>query len=66
MRTDRPELPSPSQVSDRAGGVMRLTPSEWHAMLESRSFLEQADNRFQHPRRLAGAPVQIVPDDSYR
>jgi hypothetical protein len=47
------------------GEVVRLTPSEWHAMLESRSFLDHADNQL-HPRRLCGAPVQIIPDDSYR
>jgi hypothetical protein len=45
---------------------LRLTPSEWRAVLEHRSFLERPDNRFQHPRRLYGAPVQIVPDDSFR
>jgi hypothetical protein len=46
--------------------VLRLTPSEWRAVLEHRSFLEWEDNRFQPPRRLYGASVQIVPDDSFR
>jgi hypothetical protein len=53
-------------VGTRATEVLKLTPSEWRAVLEHRSFLERADNRFQHPRRLYGAPVQIVPDDSFR
>ena len=46
--------------------VLRLTPKEWRTVLERRSFLERADNRFQTPRRFCGRPVQIVPDDSFR
>jgi hypothetical protein len=53
-------------VGEPATEVLKLTPSEWRTVLEHRSFLERADNRFQHPRRLYGAPVQIVPDDSFR
>jgi hypothetical protein len=55
-----------SEVGDRPTAVLKLTPPEWRAVLEHRSFLERPDNRFQHPRRLFGAPVQIVPDDSFR
>lgn len=54
------------RVGEPASEVLRLTPSEWRAVLEQRSFLEWGDNRFQPPRRLYGAPVQIVPDDSFR
>jgi hypothetical protein len=57
---------SDSDVGARPIAVLKLTPPEWRAVLEQRSFLERADNRFQHPRRLFGAPVQIVPDDSFR
>jgi hypothetical protein len=53
-------------MAEDPDAVVRLTPSEWHALLESRSFLDHADNRFEHPRRLCGAAVEIVPDDSYR
>ena len=55
-----------ADVGDRPPQVLKLTPPEWRAVLEQRSFLERSDNRFQHPRRLFGAPVQIVPDDSFR
>ncbi len=54
------------RVNAPADEVLRLTPSEWRAVLEHRSFLEWEDNRFQPPRRLYGARVQIVPDDSFR
>jgi hypothetical protein len=57
---------SDADVGARPIAVLKLTPPEWRAVLEQRSFLERADNRFQHPRRLFGAPVQIVPDDSFR
>ncbi len=56
----------PTHMAEDPDAVVRLTPSEWHALLESRSFLDHADNRFEHPRRLCGAAVEIVPDDSYR
>jgi hypothetical protein len=46
--------------------VLRLTPPQWRAILESRAFLERDDNRFQHPRRFLGAFVQIIPDESFR
>jgi hypothetical protein len=46
--------------------VIRLTPSEWRAVLERRSFLERDDNRFQTPRLFCGRPVEIVPDPSFR
>ena len=60
--------PAATAHRDRAPAdeVLRLTPSEWRAVLEQRSFLEWEDNRFQPPRRLYGASVQIVPDDSFR
>lgn len=45
---------------------LRLTPVQWRAILEARSFLEHDDNRFQHPRRFLGTPVQIIPDESFR
>jgi hypothetical protein len=45
---------------------LRLTPGEWRAILETDNFLERQDNRFQHPRRFLGAPVQIIPDASFR
>lgn len=50
---DRPDDAQPS--------VLRLTHSEWRRLLEDRSFLENEDNRFQHPRRYKGRPVEIVP-----
>jgi hypothetical protein len=50
--------------SDQA--LLRLTPGEWRTILETQSFLDQDDNRFQHPRRFLGAPVQIIPDESFR
>ena len=56
----------PARAMGPPDAVVRLTPSEWHAVLESRSFLDHDDNRFEHPRRLCGAAVEIVPDDSYR
>ena len=46
--------------------VLRLTPMEWRAVLERRSFLERDDNRFQTPRLFCGRPVEIVPDASFR
>ncbi len=49
-----------------ADPVLRLTPDEWRTVLERRSFLERADNRFETPRLFCGRPVQIVPDDSFR
>jgi hypothetical protein len=56
----------PSRAAEEADTVVKLTPSEWHALLESRSFLDHDDNRFERPRRLCGAAVEIVPDDSFR
>ncbi len=59
-----------TQSADDPGPVdapmLRLTWSEWRALLEQRSFLDHDDNRFQTPRRLYGRPVQIVPDASFR
>jgi hypothetical protein len=49
-----------------AQGVVRFTPSQWRAILESHDFLERPDNCFQHPRRFQGARVQIIPDESFR
>lgn len=46
--------------------VLRLTPGQWRSVLEDRNFLDRPDNRFQHPRRFLGAPVQIIPDESFR
>ena len=64
MASDRADN-VPVTPSAKTQAVVRLTPSEWHAMLEGRSFLEREDNQLR-PRRFGGAPVQIVPDDSYR
>jgi len=50
----------------RAQGVLRVTPSQWRAILDSRGFLDRPDNHFQHPRRFLGASVQIIPDESFR
>ena len=50
----------------QTGPVLRLTPQEWRTVLERRSFLERADNRFQTPRLFRGRPVEIVPDESFR
>jgi hypothetical protein len=50
----------------KAPGVIRFTPSQWRAILESHGFLDRPDNRFQHPRRFLGASVQIIPDESFR
>ncbi len=55
-----------SQPRPKAQGVLRFTPSQWRAILESHGFLERLDNRFQHPRRFLGASVQIIPDESFR
>lgn len=38
----------------------RLTPGQWRRILEDPSFLADADNRYQRPRRLHGRPVEIV------
>ncbi len=51
---------------DDAEPCLRLTPGEWRAILETDSFLDRQDNRFQHPRRFLGSPVQIIPDASFR
>ena len=56
----------PDETDPMDAPLLRLTPSEWRAVLERRSFLEGDDNRFETPRRLCGHPVQIVPDDSFR
>jgi len=55
-----------AQPWSRAQGVLRFTPSQWRAILESHGFLERPDNCFQHPRRFLGARVQIIPDESFR
>lgn len=55
-----------SDVGVRPIQVLKFTPPEWRAVLEQRSFLDRPDNRFQHPRRLFGTPVVIIPDDSFR
>jgi hypothetical protein len=47
-------------------GMLRFTPSQWRAILESRGFLDRPDNCFQHPRRFLGSRVQIIPDESFR
>jgi hypothetical protein len=54
------------QPWSKAQGVLRFTPSQWRAILESHGFLERPDNCFQHPRRFLGARVQIIPDESFR
>ena len=61
--TQRPALP-PSEDHDR--DELRFTPSQWHTLLEKRSFLERDDNHSDPPRRFLGHPVRIVPDDSWR
>jgi hypothetical protein len=56
---DRPMTPiaaSPIQPY-----VFRLTPAEWRALIEDKTFLRDPDNSYR-PRRLMGVPVQIVPD----
>ncbi len=60
------ELKSPTPDGGERHGALRLTPGQWRAILENRSFLDNGDNRFQHPRRYLGAPVQIIPDESFR
>jgi hypothetical protein len=40
-------------------------PAEWRAVLEDPSFLANDANRFEAPRTLMGAPVQIVPDHRF-
>ena len=62
----RPRDPGETDTPRQADLVLRLTPQEWRTVLERRSFLERADNRFQTPRLFCGRPVQIVPDDSFR
>ncbi len=66
-KTPRPRA-EPRTFRDEAHdpAPLRLTPGQWRTILESESFLERADNRFQHPRRFHGAPVQIIPDESFR
>jgi hypothetical protein len=67
-------LPTPVSTPIHAAGpqrfkaqsIVRFTPSQWRAILESRDFLDRPDNRFQHPRRFRGASVQIIPDESFR
>ncbi len=54
------------QPRSKAQGILRFTPSQWRAILESHGFLDRPDNRFQHPRRFLGATVQIIPDESFR
>ena len=55
------------QTNRSGDGVaaLRFTPAEWRAVLEDRAFLANSDNRFELPRRLMGAPVQIVPDHRF-
>ena len=50
----------------KAPCVLRFTPSQWRAILESHDFLERPNTCFQHPRRFQGARVQIIPDESFR
>ncbi len=59
-------LSAAGQPRFKAKGVLRFTPSQWRAILESHGFLDRPDNRFQHPRRFLGARVQIIPDESFR
>ncbi len=66
-KTSRPLAePRTFQDHDQDLEPLRLTPGQWRTILESENFLERADNRFQHPRRFHGAPVQIIPDESFR
>lgn len=46
-------------------GLLHFTPAEWRVLLEDRSFLADADNRFEPPRRLMGIAVRIVPDHRF-
>lgn len=46
-------------------GVLHFTPSEWRAILEDRSFLDDGDNDYRAPRRLLGVEVRIVPDHRF-
>jgi hypothetical protein len=67
MTTDRPKPePRSFREDDAEAPCLRLTPGQWRAILETDSFLDRDDNRFQHPRRFLGAPVQIIPDESFR
>ncbi len=54
------------QPQFKARSVLRFTPPQWRAILESQGFLDRPDNRFEHPRRFLGARVQIIPDESFR
>ena len=59
----RPEIERQAaerQAAERQS-VLRLTYGQWRRLLEDRSFLEDADNRFQPPRRYRGRLVEIVP-----
>jgi len=58
--------PEARTFRDEEPEALRLTPGEWRAILDADSFLDRQDNRFQHPRRFLGAPVQIIPDESFR
>lgn len=66
MTARPPTEPRSFRDEDSDQAPLRLTPGQWRAILESASFLEHEDNRFQHPRRFRGAPVQIIPDESFR
>jgi hypothetical protein len=66
VKTQVSQSSSASRPPFKAQGVLRFTPSQWRAILESQDFLDRPDNRFQHPRRFLGACVQIIPDESFR
>jgi len=66
VKTQASQTDAARQPRLKGQGVLRFTPSQWRAILESHGFLDRPDNRFQHPRRFLGARVQIIPDESFR
>jgi len=66
FKTQASQTDAADQPRFKVKGVLRFTPSQWRAILESHGFLDRPDNRFQHPRRFLGALVQIIPDESFR
>jgi len=65
-KTQASQISAGAPPRSKAQGILRFTPSQWRAILESHGFLDRPDNRFQHPRRFLGASVQIIPDESFR
>jgi hypothetical protein len=65
-KTQASQTSAAAPPRSKAHGILRFTPSQWRAILESHGFLDRPDNCFQHPRRFLGASVQIIPDESFR